>query len=97
MFMRILIAVLILMSLPPRAFADVTDEVAALFRQNPDTTDLAAIKIAADHIIDPSINIADQLAQIDQMVATIQTMLPANPDAWTRVKAIRQFITRPLE
>ncbi|PCJ10555.1 MAG: hypothetical protein COB16_00660 [Rhodobacteraceae bacterium] len=93
--MRILVAVLILLSLPPRAFADVTDEVAELFQQNPDTTDLAAIKIAADHIIDPSINIADQLAQIDQMVETIQTMLPDNPDAWTRIRAIRQFIYEP--
>jgi len=93
--MRIIFSVLLCLSLLSPAYAEVRDKVEALFQQDLGSADLAAIKIAADSIIDPTINGADQLAQIDQMVETIQTMLPPNPDAWTRVRAIRQFIYEP--
>jgi regulator of sirC expression with transglutaminase-like and TPR domain len=73
----------------------VRDEVEALFQQGPGTADLATIKITADRIIDPTINAADQLQQINQMVETIQTMLPPDPDAWTKIETIKRFIYQP--
>ena len=48
--------------------ADVQARVEALFAQDMASIDLARVKIEVDQIIDPSISVDTQLAQIDQMV-----------------------------
>ena len=46
-------------------------------------------------MIDPSIDVDTQLAQIDQMVHTIHSMLPPGADSWAKLDAIRQYIYQP--
>jgi len=74
------------------ALADVQSQVEALFAQDMESVDLARVKIEVDHIIDPSIKVDTQLAQIDEMVEIIRTMLPANADSWDKAEAVRKFI-----
>lgn len=77
------------------AHADVRSDVRELFSRDMATLDLARVKIEVDRMIDPSINVETQLAQIDQMVATIESMLPQNADSWTKIEAIRRYIYEP--
>jgi regulator of sirC expression with transglutaminase-like and TPR domain len=72
--------------------ADVRTDVSELFTRDMTNLDFARIKIEVDRMIDPSINIDVQLAQIGQMVATIEAMLPANANSWDKVEAIRCYI-----
>ncbi|MCE8510850.1 hypothetical protein KBY28_20555 [Ruegeria pomeroyi] len=75
--------------------ADIRDDVEALFSRNVRDLDFARAKIEVDRMIDPNIQLEEQLAQIDQMVATIRTMLPPNATSWDRVEAIRRYIYQP--
>ncbi len=77
------------------AHADMRADVRELFTRDMATIDLARVKIEVDRMIDPSIDVDAQLAQIDQMVATIETMLPRNADSWTKIEAIRRYIYQP--
>ncbi|MBV1865390.1 MAG: transglutaminase-like domain-containing protein [Rhodobacteraceae bacterium] len=63
-----------------------------LFTRDMDTLDFGRVKIEVDRMIEPSIDVAAQLVQIDQMVTDINAMLPANADSWTKVEAIRRYI-----
>lgn len=90
--MRFLLSIVLLLSFNP-ARADVVEDVAALFTMN--RSDLAAIKIAADRIIDPSIDAAAQLARIDAMEQQVRAMLPEGSYAWTKVEVLRKYIYQP--
>lgn len=72
--------------------ADVRSDVNEFFTRDMTNLDFACVKIEVDRMIDPSINVEAQLAQIDQMVATIEKMLPSNADSWDKVEAIRRYI-----
>ena len=85
------VAVVLLWSVSA-GLADVQARVEALFAQDMASIDLARVKIEVDQIIDPSISVDTQLAQIDEMVATIRTLLPANADSWDKAEAVRKFI-----
>ncbi|MEP2781947.1 MAG: transglutaminase family protein, partial [Pseudoruegeria sp.] len=74
------------------ALADIRADVREVFARDMDTLDFAHVKIEVDRMIDPSIDVDAQLAQIDQMVATIRTMLPPNATNWDKVETIRRYI-----
>lgn len=74
------------------AVSDIRADIRGLFTQDMSALDFARIKIEVDRMIDPSINVDAQLAEIDQMVATIKTMLPANADSWDKVETLRRYI-----
>ncbi|HIP24824.1 MAG TPA: hypothetical protein EYG79_14720 [Rhodobacteraceae bacterium] len=90
--MRLLAYALVLFWSASTALADIQSQVEALFAHDMASVDLARVKIEVDHIIDPSISIDAQLAQIDEMVEIIRTMLPANADSWDKAEAVRKFI-----
>lgn len=81
-----------LIFLATSAIADIRADVRALFTRDMANLDFARVKIEVDHMIDPSIAIEAQLAQIEQMVVAINAMLPANADSWTKIKMIRRYI-----
>lgn len=74
------------------ASAEITSDVEALFFRHLPNLDFAQAKVEADRLIDRSVSIDTQLAQIDQMVATIRTMLPPNATSWDKVETIRRYI-----
>lgn len=74
------------------AYADIRSSVENLFSRDFETLDFARMKVEVDHLIDPSIDVEAQLAQVDQMVASIKEMLPINANAWDKVAAIQQYI-----
>ncbi|WP_170565650.1 transglutaminase family protein [Ruegeria atlantica] len=88
-----ILAVFALLAAP--TLAGIRSDVKDLFSREMDTLDFAKVKIEVDRMIDPSIDGEAQLAQIDQMVTTIRTMLPPNADSWEKVEAIRRYIYQP--
>lgn len=72
------------------ALADIRADVRELFNRDMDRLDFARVKIEVDRMIDPRIDVDAQLAQIDQLVATIRTMLPPNASSWDKVETIRR-------
>lgn len=90
--MRIVLQALVLLAITSSAMADIRSNVKALFEQDMSTLDFARVKIEVDRMIDPRINVDTQLAEIDQMVATIKSMLPRNADSWEKVQTIRRYI-----
>ncbi len=74
------------------SFGDIRGDVRELFTRDMGTLDFARVKIEVDRMIDPSIDVDAQLAQIDQMVDTIRTMLPPNATSWDKVETIRRYI-----
>ncbi|MEP3035923.1 MAG: hypothetical protein ABJO67_16460, partial [Pseudoruegeria sp.] len=74
------------------AFADIRADARELFTRDMTSLDFARVKIEVDRMIDPTIDMDAQLAQIDQMVATIETMLPPNATSWDKVETIRRYI-----
>ena len=77
------------------ALADIRADVSDLFAADLETLDFARVKIEVDRMIDPTIDAEAQLAQIDQMVTTIETMLSPDADSWAMVGAIRRYIYQP--
>ena len=75
--------------------ANLHSDLRDMFERNMDTLDFARVKIEVDRMIDPSIDVDAQLAQIDQMVATIRTMLPPNATSWDKTETIRRSIYQP--
>jgi regulator of sirC expression with transglutaminase-like and TPR domain len=93
--MRLFLYSFALWALPFTTHADIRTDVQNLFNQNFNRLDFARVKIEVDRMIDPSINVADQRAQINQMVATIETMLPPNATSWDKIDTIRRYIYQP--
>lgn len=75
-----------------RAGADIVDDVEAIFAKHKNNLNFAAVKTETDFLVDPSISVARQLAQIDQMVFAIEKMLPPNADEWQKIETIRKYI-----
>ena len=92
---RLVLAVATLIVSVLVAVADIRDDVRDLFNQDMGSLDFARVKIEVDRMIDPSIDMDAQLAQIDQMVASIRGMLPPNASSWQKVEAIRRYIYEP--
>jgi len=90
--MRILSAIATSILIATTALADIRADVRDLFTRDMDTLDFARVKIEVDRMIDPSIDVDAQLAQIDQMVATIRTMQPPNATSWDKVETLRRYI-----
>lgn len=74
------------------AVADIRSDVEALFARDMATIDLARLKIEVDQMIDGSIDVEAQLAEIDQMAVAIEGMLPRGADSWAKIEAIRRYI-----
>lgn len=90
--MRVLFVILALLLGTTTATADIRADVRELFARDMMSLDFARVKTEVDRMIDPSIDVDAQLAQIDQMVATIRTMLPPNATSWDKVETIRRYI-----
>lgn len=87
-----LIAIVSFLLTASAALADIRADVRELFTRDMANLDFARVKIEVDRMIDLSIDMDAQLAQIDQMVATIHTMLPPNATSWDKVETIRRYI-----
>ncbi|WP_339691231.1 hypothetical protein [Celeribacter baekdonensis] len=83
--MRIFCAFFVVCLYATNALADIRSDMRDLFTRDMDTLDFTRVKIEVDRMIDPSIDVDTQLAQIDQMVATIRTMLPPNATSWDKL------------
>jgi regulator of sirC expression with transglutaminase-like and TPR domain len=57
--------------------------------------DLAKTKLAIDHLIDPSIDVAASLSQIDAMAQGIKAMLPTNASRRLTLDALRFHLYQP--
>lgn len=77
---------------PQNAMALLASDVRALFERDLKEGDFGRIKIAVDRMVDPSIDAEAQLARIDQMVATIEAMVPPSATSWDKIDAIRRYI-----
>src|SRR5208282_6419793 len=61
--------------------------------QQPDARiDLAKVKLTIDHMIDPSINVAKTLKQLNAMAKQIKTMLPAFPDSEHTLNTLKIYL-----
>lgn len=80
---------------PQNAMALLASDVRALFDRDLKEGDFGRIKIAVDRMVDPSIDVETQLARIDQMVATIEAMVPPSATSWDKIDAIRRYIYQP--
>jgi len=89
---RIFPALIFLTCLLSLAFADIRADVRTLFTRDMATIDFASVKIEVDRMIDPEISQERALADIDEMVAAIRRMLPANASSWDKVAAVRRYI-----
>ncbi|MEP3034918.1 MAG: transglutaminase family protein [Pseudoruegeria sp.] len=87
-----LLSVFMILFIASTAVADIRAGVRELFTRDKDSLDFARVKIEVDRMIDPCIDVDAQLAQIDQIVATIRTMLPPNATNWDKVETIRRYI-----
>lgn len=92
MFLRHIIILLLGVANSGGAFADIRTDVKDIFAQDMSTFDLARTKFQIDRLVDRTTDVAAQLAEIDQMVTTVQSMLPSGADDWAKIAAIRQFI-----
>jgi regulator of sirC expression with transglutaminase-like and TPR domain len=54
--------------------------------------DLAKVKLSIDHMIDPSINIARTLKQLDAMAAEVKARIPANASSREKVETLRAYL-----
>jgi len=91
----IICALMYVMFAVTSAQADIRSDIRELFTRDMTTLDLARVKIEVDRMIDPTIDVETQLAQIDEMVATIEDMLPRNADSWAKIETIRRYIYEP--
>lgn len=74
------------------ARADIAADVEAIFAKHRNNLDFAAVKAEADYLVDQSVTVETQLAQIDQMVAAVERMLPANATEWQKIETIQKYI-----
>ncbi len=77
------------------SLAGIRADVRELFAQDMEIFDFARVKVEVDRLIEPSTDVEVQLAQIDEMVVTIRTMLPANASSWEKVETIRRYLYQP--
>jgi len=77
------------------ALADIRADVRELFTRDMVALDFARVKIEADRMIEPGIDVDTQLARINQMVATVEAMLPPNASSSDKVETIRRYIYQP--
>lgn len=94
-FKSLCVAVIIFATVSSVASADAVADVERLFEKNLRSFDFARIKFEVDQMIDPSINVAAQLAVVDQMVDDVATMFPAEATGWQKVEALRRYIYQP--
>ncbi len=66
-----------------------------ILEQNENQLDLARIKLTIDKLIDPRINIEQELNRINQMVGEIKSMLPSNASSMDKMLAIKRYIYTP--
>ncbi|MEP3893165.1 MAG: transglutaminase family protein [Litorimonas sp.] len=90
--MRLVLLLLILICSAITALADVRGDVGQLFTRDMTTLDFARVKFEVDQMIEARIDVDAQLDQIDQMVASINSVLPPNADSWAKIEAIRRYI-----
>ena len=88
--MRLLVLIFCLCASP--MFANIESQVRALFQQDLSKVDLAEMKIDIDRMVDPSINKAQQIAQIDHMAKVVATAYPKNASSQVKLEALTQYI-----
>ena len=86
------IVVLICSLSPANAESAITTNVRDIFERAEADFDIARVKFEIDQLIDPTVNVDQGLARIDQMVADIEAMLPRNADSWEKVETLQKFI-----
>ncbi len=66
--------------------------VRAMLEQPDKQMDLGKIKLTIDRMIDPGIDIADGIKQLDAMAAEVRARLPANPSSRDKLEALRTYL-----
>lgn len=56
--------------------------------------DLAKVKLTIDRMIDPGIDVAGNLKQLDAMAAEVKAQLPASPTSRDKLEALRTYLYR---
>lgn len=69
--------------------------VRAMLEQPEPAMDLASIKLGVDQMIDPKIDKAGTLKQLDRMAAEIRATFPFPANNLTKFKALRDYLYRP--
>lgn len=64
----------------------------AILRLPDEQIDLARAKLTIDRMIDPKINVANSLKQLDAMVAEIKFRLPADASGHKRLEALQAYV-----
>ncbi|MBU1360162.1 MAG: transglutaminase-like domain-containing protein [Gammaproteobacteria bacterium] len=70
-------------------------ELDALLKQPESSMDLARVKLAIDHMIDPGIDVARTLAQLDAMANEVRKLYAADASKQTAVEALRAYLHGP--
>ncbi len=66
--------------------------IRAILESPDDQIDLAKAKLAIDHMIDPGIDIAKNLKQLDAIAAKVKSQLPARATSRQKLDALRSYI-----
>ena len=74
------------------AESGVVDKIKVIFEAAQHNPDLALVKFEIDRLIDPTVDVEQELARVNQMAAQIEEMLPPDADSWQKVETLRKFI-----
>jgi len=84
---------------PPGTVVPVPDKDAqrlrALLWQPEEQIDLAKAKVAIDHLVDPSVDEAATLKEVDGWVVKVRARIPAEATTWAKVMAIYSTVYVP--
>ncbi len=96
---QLFLALTLANSVHAQAVARVTDPnylaVKAILQTPEESIDLAKAKIAIDRMIEPSVDGAETLRQLDALARGIQSMLPAGASSRLKLDALRYHIYQP--
>lgn len=77
------------------AYGSDFETVRSMLQQPESQVDLAAIKLAVDKILDPTIDKAAVLKQLDSMAAEIRATFPLGANNLVKFKALRDYLYQP--
>lgn len=84
---------------PPGTIVPVPDQDAQRLRvllwQPEEQIDLAKAKVAIDHLVDPSVDEAATLKEVDGWVVKVRARIPAGATTWAKVMAIYSTVYLP--
>ena len=77
---------------PSQALAPKLKILKAILELPDEQIDLASVKLTIDHMIDPTIDVANSLNQLDAMAAAIKFGFPATASGFNRLLALQRYV-----